>query len=253
MINLFLTFFSRSEPWNSVRVLRVISSAPQYYHSVRIDQRQHRAIHVLPEKYQFCSIGSVGRFNSPENITTEQSQTVTGFGRCRAKVHYGLCTDFDVFVVNQSEESPPISNTTNRLQQQQQQQQKQKSSQRPTQLDFNPIDWNQRFVYSDKTPSIQQSYSSTTTTTINRSISNGSIQQSSLSSSPIIDQFGSIVARIESYRENIGAALELLTTDLDEEPAHLENLIRLVCFFISSILNTCLHIAHIQEGNGNYN
>lgn len=174
----------------------MVSTRPQQYHSVRIDQRQHRAIHVLPEKYQFCALGAA----RPENSLTSSSSV---FGRCRAKVHYGICSDFDVFVVNESATTPAspalsISSATN------------------------------RFTYSVKTPSIQAPNAATAKVNTPKPLvasmggnrSSGGVRQPE----PQSALNRSMTARIESYRENLGAALQLFNEY--DEPAQLQNLIR---------------------------
>ena len=177
-------------------MLRVITTKPQYFYSVRIDQRQHRAIHVLPEKYQFCALGSI---RSVDNFASSNSQSSQVFGRCRAKVHYGLCTDFDVFVVNESDisqqqslpASPSAASNSSSI---------------------------TRFIYSIKTPSIQPPNSAAATKPV------GVVGSTNETGQPLSPTDRSIAQRIESYRENIGAALELL--DQYDEPAQLQNLIR---------------------------
>ena len=163
-------------------MLHVIGTKPQLYHSVRINQERQRAIHVLPEKYQFCSFGQAKSL--PE-------RTFPVFGSCTAKVHYGICSDFDVFVVDEG------------------------AAQLTPRQDRNiTISTNTRYIYSPKTPSIH-SPKEPVTVTNSKTVNDGR---------PLSPLDRSIQARIESYRENIGAALELL--NVDEESAQLENLIR---------------------------
>lgn len=181
----FFIYFNRVSPYrshdkqhrelSSVQVLHVISTHPQRYHSVRVDQR--RPVHVLPEKYQFCALG-------PPNSSDKQFSL---FGSCSAKVHYGVCTGFEVFVLNDTSVSG----------------------------DANQVSSNTRYTYKLKTPPIQPLDITSVT----------SSSAKTMQSEPLSPTERSIAARIESCRDNIGAAIELLTDD--EEP-ELENLIRLV-------------------------
>lgn len=189
-------------------MLRVVSSSPQLYHSVRVDQRQSRAIHVLPEKYQFCALGSSSSSaKEPGTGAAGHSSSSTAgpqLGRCRASVHYGLCTDFDVFVVQSgTEEATPIS----------------PASTTTTTTNSSTLS---RFTYSVKMPSMASKSS----------------MEDGRNSSPSSTNSSSTVARIERYRrENsaagIGAVLEELLDadgayDDEDEPAQLQSLIRYV-------------------------
>lgn len=209
---------------NSVKVLRVVVSKPLNYHSVRIDQRQHRAIHVLPEKYQFCSLGSAR--NTGDTISSDSSI----FGSCRAKVHYGLCTDFDVFVINESINSESSSEGD-----------LQSSSTATNLINWNASRWN---VCTVKKPTNIQSFEEKTNKTMmTRSIEPSSSDRPLSTSSSTNNR--SIAARIESYRENIGATLELLN-DYDE-PVQLQNLIRyfLFLYYIATFIYIFIQYMYI--------
>ena len=203
----------------SVQVLRVVSSSPQLYHSVRVDQRQSRAIHVLPEKYQFCALGSSSSSaKEPGTGAAGHSSSTAGpqLGRCRASVHYGLCTDFDVFVVQSgTEEATPISPAST-----------------TTTTSNSTLS---RFTYSVKMPSMA---------------SKSSIVEDGRNSSPSSTNSSSTIAtRIERYRrENsaagIGAVLEELLDadgayDDEDEPAQLQSLIRYVPVLLCFINLSC--------------
>ncbi|KAH9425054.1 Serine/threonine-protein phosphatase 2A regulatory subunit B'' subunit alpha [Dermatophagoides pteronyssinus] len=199
----------------------VIYTNPQKYYSIRIDQPHRQAIHILPENYQFCSLGKKFRntLNGPEI-----------FGTCSAKVHFGKCTDFDVFV-----------------EQEQQQQKQQKIDDYDDTATLS--DCKNFIYYKIKTPTKTATpiinigssgdghhHRSITTTATNttandnvnipknvRSISSSSNDNHSSSS------ITSILSKIESYRDNLDAAIELLTNDeLDNhnQRNELEHLIR---------------------------
>lgn len=187
-------------------MLRVVSSSPQLYHSVRVDQRQSRAIHVLPEKYQFCALGSSSSSAKEGTRAAGHSSSTAGpqLGRCRASVHYGLCTDFDVFVVQSgTEEATPISPAST-----------------TTTTSNSTLS---RFTYSVKMPSMA---------------SKTSMEDRNVSPSPSTNSSSTIATRLERYRrENsaagIGAVLEELLDadgayDDEDEPAQLQSLIRYV-------------------------
>ena len=196
----------------------VIYTNPQKYYSIRIDQPHRQAIHILPENYQFCSLGKKFRntLNGPEI-----------FGTCSAKVHFGKCTDFDVFV-----------------EQEQQQQQQQPKQQKIDDYDDTATlsDCKNFIYYKIKTPTKTatpiinigssggdgHNHRSITTTATNTAANdNANIPKNvrSISSSSIT----SILSKIESYRDNLDAAIELLTNDeLDNhnQRNELEHLIR---------------------------
>ncbi len=216
-------------------MLRVVSSSPQLYHSVRVDQRQSRAIHVLPEKYQFCALGSSSSAKEPGTGAAGHSSSTAGpqLGRCRASVHYGLCTDFDVFVVQNTEEATPTSPAST-----------------TTTSNSSTLS---RFTYSVKMPSMA---------------SKSSIAEDGRNSSPSSTNSSSTVARIERYRrENsaagIGAVLEELLDadgayDDEDEPAQLQSLIRYVPVLLCFINLSCLPVVfsiiarHVLLGTMHY-
>ncbi|KAF7494545.1 Serine/threonine-protein phosphatase 2A regulatory subunit B'' subunit alpha [Sarcoptes scabiei] len=81
----------------------IIATKPSRNYSIRLE-RSHpkRVIHVLPEKYQFCSYGS--KFS---NLFGQEC-----FGYCSTPIHYGECTDFDGFIetldnIIETTSSPP--------------------------------------------------------------------------------------------------------------------------------------------------
>ncbi|XP_075585515.1 uncharacterized protein LOC124494420 isoform X3 [Dermatophagoides farinae] len=209
----------------------VVYTNPQKYYSIRIDQPHLQAIHILPENYQFCSLGQ--KFRHPNINGTEI------FGTCSAKVHFGKCTDFDVFVEQQQPQEPQqiddyddtatISDCKNFIYY---------KIKTPTTKTATPttIDIGSRGVggghRSTTTATTGTTIAKKTSSTpmINRSISpnDDHLSSSSSSSSSSSTSSTSILSKIESYRNNLDAAIELLTTELNNQnqPDELEHLIR---------------------------
>lgn len=168
----------------------IVSTRPQLYHSLCIDQRVKRAVHVLPEKYQFCSIGAIASYNYNNNNNSSQF-----FGSCTAQVHCGLCTDFDVFVVDGGED--------NQLKHQQQ-------------SNIAVVQPLPRWRVVNKSIMIAGSMLSNTCSSSTESIH----------SSSTVATERSIASRIESYRDNFGATIDLLYDNEDESDSGLHDLIR---------------------------
>ena len=90
---------------------RIVTTRQECYRSVKSDPR--RSLHILPEEFQFCTAAQTMTTSTIQN----KSSTSGGqFGQCWAKVHYGLCSGFESFVVETTgSTSGDINSPTGRI------------------------------------------------------------------------------------------------------------------------------------------
>lgn len=218
IVNLILFLFFSYPTLLSIRSW-IIASRIEKYYSIRIDRASnHRTVHILPENYQFCSWAK--KFPQTIDINTSDVRCHQLFGICSAAdVHFGKCSNFEPFVESQTISISPsaaigtnnlfytIKTSTN--------------SGSGSNTNSSMVVDNKKF-YINRFPNGNDNYS-TTEFQHNDQQMYPLTTMISPPSSPIDRSM--VRSRIATYRENLSAALELLTF-ADDEPNELEDLIR---------------------------
>lgn len=172
-------------------------------------------MHILPENYQFCSWAK--KFPQKIDINTSDVRCHQLFGICSAAdVHFGKCSNFEPFVEAQAISiSPTATIGTNNLFY------TIKTNSGSRSDTGSSMVVNNKKYYINRFPNENDNYSAQFPQNDQQMYPLATMI--SPPSSPIDRSM--VRSRIETYRENLSAALELLTF-ADDEPNELEDLIR---------------------------